>query len=457
MKETGRQESASVLEIGNRLELFVDGQVVEKLKGASLRLHAPVPMPRPRSPLTGAYMTVIRDGGLFRAWYRRYRAGFEGPRTDGNRGECTCCAESPDGHEWEEPDHGILGGGDSGLPPNAVLDEAPFAHNLSPFLDARPGVPEDERYKALAGTRGSGLHAFASPDGLRWRKMAPGPVISWNPEIHGPHCFDSQNVSFWSAAEGCFVAYFRHWKTPAGKLRTVGRATSPDFISWRDESGSFRTPNFEGEELYTSQAHHYFRAPHIYIALPSRFTRGFADRGPVEGNFGSTDIMLMTGRAGADHFDRLFPEAFIRPGPDPAGWANRANYPALNIVPTGPAEMSLYNRDGRRYALRTDGFVSVNAACSGGELVTKPLVFEGSDLVLNLSTSLRGEVRVEMQDEAGRALEGFSLEECRPLVTDGIAETVSWASGAAPGRHAGRAVRLRFAMRDADLYSFRFR
>ena len=30
---------------------------------------------------------------------------------------------------------------------------APLSHNFSPLLDTRPGVPADERYKALGGMR----------------------------------------------------------------------------------------------------------------------------------------------------------------------------------------------------------------------------------------------------------------------------------------------------------------
>jgi hypothetical protein len=54
-----------------------------------------------------------------------------------------------------------------------------------------------------------------------------------------------------------------------------------------------------------------------------------------------------------------------------------------------------------RYALRTDGFVSVNAPFSGGEMVTRPVTFAGRELILNLSTSAVGSVRVEIQDVSG--------------------------------------------------------
>ena len=61
--------------------------------------------------------------------------------------------------------------------------------------------------------------------------------------------------------------------------------------------------------------------------------------------------------------------------------------------------------------LRTDGFASVQAPYAGGELVTRTLVFQGSQLELNLSTGAAGFGRVELQDEAGKPWPGFSMAE----------------------------------------------
>jgi hypothetical protein len=206
------------------------------------------------------------------------------------------------------------------------------------------------------------------------------------------------------------------------------------------------SPNAPAEHLYTSGTHPYFRAPHIYVALPTRF---MPDRGE------STDIMFMTSRGG-NHYDRLFREAFIRPGLDPARWGNRANYAALNVVPTGPAEMSIYTLSGRYY-LRTDGFASVHAGYRSGEMLTRPLRFSGTRLMLNMATSAAGSIRVEVQDEQGRPLDGFRLTDATNLVGDQLDRVVSWKGGDSVASLAGVAVRLRFVMQDADLFALQFR
>jgi hypothetical protein len=110
----------------------------------------------------------------------------------------------------------------------------------------------------------------------------------------------------------------------------------------------------------------------------------------------------------------------------------------------------------RRYTLRLDGFVSVNAPLSGGELLTKPLIFTGNKLTLNFATSAAGDIRVEIQDENKHALAGFQLDECAPIFGDTPARTVSWNGGSDVSRLAGKTVRLRFVLRDADLYALQF-
>jgi hypothetical protein len=228
-------------------------------------------------------------------------------------------------------------------------------------------------------------------------------------------------------------------------LRTISRTTSPDFLNWSKPVSM--QPNLRGEHLYTSLTHPYFRAPHIYISLPTRYQ-------PRRGS--STDILLMSSRAGSTSYDRLFTEAFIRPGLDPARWGNRSNYAAQNVVPTGEAEMSIYHcKSGYRYRLRTDGFISVGAGANRGELLTKPIVFSGTKLAVNFSTSAAGTLWVELQGADGKPIDGFTLEESAGLVGDSIRKTVSWKKGWSVEALSGKPVRLRFVMIECDLYSFR--
>lgn len=176
-----------------------------------------------------------------------------------------------------------------------------------------------------------------------------------------------------------------------------------------------------------------------------------------------SDAVLLTSRGGA-RYDRTFLESFLRPGYGLEHWVSRTNYPALNIVQTGEAEMSLYvNRAyGQpsahlaRFTLRLDGFASLHAGYKGGEMVTKPLRFTGSRLEINYSTSAAGGIRIEIQSETGAPVPGYSLDECPEIIGDRIARTVAWRRGPDVSPLAGKPIRLRIVLKDADLFSFRF-
>jgi hypothetical protein len=134
-------------------------------------------------------------------------------------------------------------------------------------------------------------------------------------------------------------------------------------------------------------------------------------------------------------------------------------------VQTGPAEMSVYvNQDYaqptahlRRYSLRLDGFASLHSGYTGGHMITKPLVFTGRELSLNFSTFAAGGVKVGIEDADGKPLPGFSLDDCQMQIGNELDRKVTWKSGTDVSAVAGQPVRLRFSMKDADVFSFQFR
>ena len=123
---------------------------------------------------------------------------------------------------------------------------------------------------------------------------------------------------------------------------------------------------------------------------------------------------------------------------------------AAGLAPTGPSAIS-------RVVLRRDGFVSVRAGFGGGGFRTPPLTFSGEQLLLNVDTGAAGNVRVELQDEAGAPLSGYSLADCDVVHTaNEISRAVRWKGKSELAPLQGRVVRLRFEFRDADLFAFQF-
>ena len=454
-----------IINLDNKREIFVDDYLIDKMDGVQLQMHQPHDegavfyFDKPWEGALSGYVTIIKDDDLYRVYYRGRQIGVK----DGDGREVTCYAQSKDGIHWEKPNLHIH-------PYNDVYDNniilanvGSVTHNFCPFSDTNPQTPPSQKYKAVGSS--NGLVAYFSGDGIHWTKLGHKSLIKKGE-------FDSQNVVFWSASEKCYVCYYRTWSTGWFKgFRTVSRVTSPDFIHWsKPEAMTFGdTPM---EHLYTQQTSPYFRAPHIYVAIGGRFlpnrqilTEEQAKVLNVDPGYfkDCSDVFFMTSRGG-NKYDRTFMEAFIRPGIGMNNWVSRSNYPALNVVQTGPDEMSVYvNQDYaqptahlRRYSLRLDGFTSLHAPYEGGTFVSKPLKFSGKKLSLNFSTSAAGGLKVQLEQADGKPYPGFTLDDCKEIIGDEIARYVVWKNGNNVSSLVGKIVRIRIAMKDADLYSLQF-
>ncbi len=472
-------EGAVVLR--NLRELFVDDFLVREKSCLEYRLGVPLPagtalkLDQPWAGRWGAYVTIISDGKKFPM---DYRGGFGAKENQ----DLTCYAESGDGITWKRPTLGLFSVNDS-KENNGVLgvgEPTGATHNFSPYYDSRPGVPADERYKAVGGGAGNnrtlkfsglvrGLYRFASADGINWRRLAGEPLFT-------DFALDSQNILTWLPAEQCFAIYLRTWtgdkkgvKFAYNSVRTIARSVSKDFATWSEPK---RMTFDQGgvENLYTNTTQPYFRAPHILVSMPFRFVsdRHVLDdeklkRYDIDQSMGKgvSDAVFMSSRGGTE-YQRKFLESFVRPGIDPGSWAARSNLPAYGVIPTGPTEMSFFIVRGyssnqpriERMAMRLDGFASLHAGFAQGYAITKPVRIDGNRFSLNLSTSANGYAKVVLLDEAGGELPGFGEADASELVGDSIDLTAAWKGPRKLTELKGRPLQIKFILRDADLYSF---
>ncbi len=472
-------QQPEVLELGARLELMVDDHLIESMDGVQRRLHHPVPgdvvfvHDAPWEGNASGYHTVFKDGDRYRMYYKALNYVLSDTTLVVADSGYVAYAESDDGIHWNRPTLGLIDF--HGSMDNNLVWYGPGWHGFSPFLDERPGVDAESRYKAV-GAGPEGLMAMRSADGIRWTLAQEGPVIT-------DGAFDSQSVAFWDGARGEYRVYFRDGRDSRRDVRT---ATSQDFLTW-SEATWLSYPGAPPEQLYTSQIKPYPWAPHLLIGLPTRYV----ERGPIEEmdglpnpggrraraavrtRYGTavTDALLMTSRDGVT-FHR-WGEAFLRPGPPGAdAWAYGDQYIANQVVrtraavPGAPDELSVYATEAywseggtkvRRYTLRMDGFASLQAPAGGGEVLTRPFRFTGDELVLNYATSGAGGIKVEIVTASGEVVDGFSMAESVELYGDEIEGVVRWTGGNRLADLARTPVRLRLVMRDADLYALAFR
>jgi hypothetical protein len=476
------------INIGSRRELFVDDALIEKLSNARRVLHHPIPRnialdrTKPWEGNSSGYTTVLKDGELYRMYYRGTHTVYSQGKSVSRHREVVCYAESRDGIYFTRPNLDLVEF--DGSKDNNIIWDGVGSHNFTPFLDPNPDCSPDAKYKAFGRGRPlskkkqspykHGIYVFQSKDGIHWQLMHDEPVITKGK-------FDSQNLAFWDSLRGEYRAYLRDSR----KGRDITTCTSKDFIHWSEPEFIHYSPG-RVSQLYTNGVIPYFRAPHIFLGFPTRYVdyawaestkklpqreyRELVASSSQRSGTAFTDGMFMSSR-NTLHFN-IWPESFIRPGIQrPGSWFYGDNYQNWGIVstkshlPGAPDELSFYLSEAgrqpngnrlRRYTLRMDGFVSVYAGLEGGNVLTRPLIFEGSQLEINFSTSAAGHVRIEIQDQIGNPLPGFALEECHPQYGDELNRVVSWKSETDPSRLAGKPIRLRIVMHDADLYSIKF-
>lgn len=511
-----KKVSEGVYPIASSRQLFIDNILIEKVTGKGiLLLHHPVP----RNVVLEAdegwegngtnYVTVFKDGDRYRMYYRAGHYSYIGGKDRPNRKDIYCYAESMDGIYWKKPVLEIINWGGS-FKNNIILDSI-GNHAFSPFLDGNPDCSPDAKYKALGWGGGEhGLYAFKSSDGIHWTLMNENPVITEG-------AFDSQNLAFWDTEKKeyrCYVRDFRNKTKGSVNLinasidagRDIRTAASKDFIHWTEpkfvsyeantdpggtvpdkKSRSKDYPAGRVSELYTNQVIPYYRSPGLFIGFPTRYVdKGWTTSAKLLPRFdyrqtraadsrregtAITEGMIMSSRNG-DHFT-IWPEAFLRPGLRRYDtWFYGDMYQNWGLAETpsdiedAPAEISMYATEKtlqetgvriRRYTIRIDGFVSLHAPLAGGELITKPFTFNGSNLSLNVSTSAAGSVKVEIQQPDGKAIPGFSLDDCEEIYGDDLDRQVIWKPGADLAKLQGIAVRLRIVVKDGDVYSFIFK
>jgi len=114
----------------------------------------------------------------------------------------------------------------------------------------------------------------------------------------------------------------------------------------------------------------------------------------------------------------------------------------------------MYDRGATGIAfLRRDGFVSMEAGEKTASLTTRPVTFDGSRVFVNAATP-KGELRVEILDEAGHPIAPYTLANCRPIAADSTLEPVAWNGAGDVAALRGRTVRFRFTLRQGALYAF---
>ncbi len=426
--------------------------------------------------------------GLFKMWYM-----------SGWYGDKTALAVSADGLTWERPKLDVVPG------TNIVL-HTPGLHRdgVSVWIDHDAATPA-ERYKMymyvregslggrLEGVGRAGGYLYTSPDGIHWQPRGKiGPTGDNSTFFYNPFrkrwvftirpFFEAHTLKFEDDAR------FQGDNKPKGRTRAYWE--NKDFLAalgeWRGRGPEF----WLGTDKLDPKRENYpiGEAPQLYKIDAAGYESlmiGFIQMhyGPANkicaanGYPKLTELQIAFSRDGF-HWDRSNRETFIGATLRKDSWERAYIHSVGGVCAIVGDKLRFYytafkgdetkkqpevefgywtgmyaNASTGVATLRRDGFASMNSGNAERTLLTRPVVFNGEYLFVNLEAA-SGELLAEICDEDGKPIPGFERANGKPVSADSTKHLVEWNGGASLGALKGKPVRIRFHARNTKLYAF---
>ncbi len=488
--------------LGSRKHVFIDEVMVDRKQNVKLTLNPP----------TGGVKLNIKaawDASFFEHEGRIYTVKSEG--YEGDEGPIELFV-SDDGVNFEQPRLGLIKHSGS-KENNLIMLGLPSWGKY--FKDTNPNVLPEERFKATLWVGQRGIYLYFSPDAVHWRRNETCML----PLVSGGGC-----ETFWDDQQGCYFNYIkRDGSYNTGDYPNYGRSTTmfrtrevnktwpfnpvpnPYYEGWpfpavTGEGITVLGPNiFDPDEgqIFRTRPQKYEWAPDTYVAFmfrsgcdmavsrdavnwkirpelgfympPGRFMNqpdwqpesyGKARHKSKKTKQDEPGKPGLNGQAKAvdstDFTSGDIANGIIRCGDELWQYAN------CRMTGGGLATV--------RFTQRLDGFLSLDAGQETGILVTRPFVFDGDKLTLNVDAKA-GQVKVAIVALHGKEYTGYNvaltnpprdgtrnygITDCDAISTDSVRHVVTWKRDPDVGNLAGQIVRLRFEMKNAKLYSFQF-
>jgi len=522
--KTVNQLDSSMLNIGSVRQHFFDDVLIESVENVERVVHSPAR--DPASPVlkadrpwehvlecTVSAVSILQDPNdhLFKCWYMEgdndphklaQKANFEDPDTTLLR---ICYAESQDGIRWNKPLLGIQK--DCGQDTNIVLGGRDYGsvYGMDPLIDPHEPDPS-RRFKALytwlpRDLRGMQNVAACSSDGIHWKPFDEKPSFG----RFGNRLDDVAKV-FYDPVGRIFIMTSRHDSMYAGSLnlnnprvgsftlpyyphdyyrrnkRRIWQSVSPDFIHWTEPYPALvPTDGFDGiDECFYGMPQFSMGDVrvgflNVFQYVQNRLTvqLAYSRNGCEWKRFNKGQTWLDHGAPGA--WDSVM--ATIENRPVPVGnewfiyhggaschhdWWLAGRKEGLDVPEARDISLAKYGVGLLR--MRQEGIVGMHANhVRQGIMITRPLISEGSNLVINAACSGKGTITAEVADVSDSILPGFSRQECDVFSGDSINHVMSWRGRTDIPVHKGRSTypepenrrfrKFRFFLRDAEIYS----
>jgi hypothetical protein len=404
----------------------------------------------PRLNVTWGYPSVFRDSdrGVWRCLYQGW--DFDRKRL------FPLVAESNDGMTWHTPDLSKTISLPDRAHPHQVLPVAEFSEWNPCYYDER--AASSERLKGMVfwqtGTNNPQSFLWVSPDGLHWRRVEN---VHWQRDTPDP-----VTAAFWNECRSTYVLTTR----PSLNDRRIAVSETKDWHTFSDPELSF-----EADALDSPLAQTYgmpvFPYEGWFIGLLWMFhvSPDVKGESPLKFLGGKVDCQLAYSRNGW-HFQRGLRDPFIA-NSDPSQFGAGCIQPSCLVLDDketvriyGSAAIHehgyLLPGDGALvlHTLRLDGFTYLQSSGGAGLIGTRPLLWRGGRLELNVLAPA-GEVRVQITDSKGAVLPGWSFDECVRFAGDDLHWEPRWTNDKTLQILPERALRIEVHLDNARLYAIR--
>jgi hypothetical protein len=512
----------SPIPLGNRKHVFIDDAFLAEVGDVEFNVNPPEKKEMVIGNIKGPFrkhLTVVEDEeGLIRI-YNSAEDDYLQVHT------------SEDGVNFKKPNTGIEHKGKN----NIVIP----MHNGgkgNPFID--PNGKGDDKWKYVSGYHNRGLYLYTSPDGYNWTRKKTA-ILPFQIGTQSATFYDDQRQLYVSYhRSGVFhtpggatqrssvlaetkslyntIPFNALTQKEYWELDKKYRIRSP--LPWWLDNGPLSPGDFGmelphafdpteadpvGSDIYITKAQKYEYAPDTYLAFPVVYFHYEAD-GPLTRQIlidstrlrgaGPLESQIAVSRDGIN-WQRRYQPAYVEPGMH-GGIDIKTAYIAAGMVKRGDEIWQYYfgephyhsawidyplKRSVFRLVQRLDGFISIDSPYEKEAYVkTKPFIFEGNRLELNINTGAVGYTQVGFLDKNGDPIDGYSMDECVYINGDFIDTEVEWLQNAEDFEDVhidegesteilqkakvtkdvspleGKVVQLVFRMRGSKLYSMKF-
>lgn len=393
--------------------------------------------------------TVIKHNGKLRMYY--YCIGDEDPTK-------VCLAESEDGLHWTRPNLGLVEW--KGSKENNIINCSTMVGKL-----AHPDSPN--RAWITFSKRRLGY----SPDGLQW---------TWDQRERD--LFSSSDVLnfFFDPYKNRMCAT---WKCSNRRHRACGVVWSKDLVTWEKP---YNGPVFVADDLDPDPTQIYGMPvcayQGMYIGMPliyharwlkyGKYTSAEVMFEAQEGSPKNGDIQLAWSWDLVNWTRTPKREPFIPNGPDKAFdcgfigvareplvmgdelWIYYSGWDQVHVNKGNPWDTKYPKAAVGLATIRLDGFCSMRAGESEGWLISRREVFNTPKVTINAKCAPGGYVVAELVDRNNNVIRGFEKKSCVPYTGDSVRGELTWMTKEFPQEIIDKDKKVKFYLKNANLYSY---